>query len=224
LSGLQGNQGWQGFIGLQGNQGWQGNQGRQGWQGWQGNQGWQGFGNQGNQGWQAIGGSQGNQGWQGTSGSSTFVGCKIYNSAHMYFTNSPLYNVWTADSEDFDTDSMHDNVTNNGRITIPYTGYYEVGFTGYAIDQSTSGTYGVDFLVYKNGIPGTGTNMRGLAVRFPSMPVNTSFLGSASQVLYLTAGDYITLYVNTSETVANKMLIGGGYGYPSQAFYCYKVG
>lgn len=54
----------------------------------------------------------------GAAGGASFVGCSLYKSG----TQSTSNGVWTAitfDSELFDTDAFHDNVTNNSRITIP---------------------------------------------------------------------------------------------------------
>jgi hypothetical protein len=47
-----------------------------------------------------------------------FVGCSLYKSANQTINDS-TYTAATFDLELFDTDSFHDNVTNNARITIP---------------------------------------------------------------------------------------------------------
>jgi hypothetical protein len=65
--------------------------------------------------------------WATPAGGSTFVGCSLTNTAAQSFAN----NTETAvifDSEEFDTDGFHSNVTNNTRITIPSGkgGYYNL--------------------------------------------------------------------------------------------------
>jgi hypothetical protein len=52
------------------------------------------------------------------SGTPTFVGCALTKTAVQSTANNTLTTM-TWDSENFDTDGFHDNVTNNSRITIP---------------------------------------------------------------------------------------------------------
>jgi hypothetical protein len=49
---------------------------------------------------------------------ASFVGCKLTKSVDQAITNVTT-TVISFDGEDFDTDSFHDNSTNNSRITIP---------------------------------------------------------------------------------------------------------
>lgn len=57
--------------------------------------------------------------WAAASGSAaTFAGARVYRSTDQSITTA----TWTSiqlDSERFDTDSYHDTVTNNTRLTIP---------------------------------------------------------------------------------------------------------
>jgi hypothetical protein len=53
-----------------------------------------------------------------TSSAASFVGCSLYKSADQSIANATT-TVITWDSESYDTNSFHDNATNNSRITIP---------------------------------------------------------------------------------------------------------
>ena len=59
-----------------------------------------------------------------SSSSSSFSGVGVWRNSS--FNSSGVYGF---DSEKFDTDSYHDNVTNNQRITFPSTGYYQVTYS-----------------------------------------------------------------------------------------------
>ena len=52
------------------------------------------------------------------SSTPTFVGAKVYKSAGQSIPNA-TFTVLTFDLESFDTNTFHDNSTNNSRITIP---------------------------------------------------------------------------------------------------------
>lgn len=56
-----------------------------------------------------------------------FVGCSLYKSADQSLSNATT-TVITWDLEHYDTNSFHDNATNNSRITIPvgYGGKYSI--------------------------------------------------------------------------------------------------
>lgn len=55
--------------------------------------------------------------------------CRIYNSAVQSCVNN-VTTFLTFNSERWDTDTMHDTVTNSGRITIKTAGLYILTFTG----------------------------------------------------------------------------------------------
>lgn len=50
--------------------------------------------------------------------STTFVGVSLYKSANQSINDATATNI-SFDSEDYDTNTFHDNTTNNERITIP---------------------------------------------------------------------------------------------------------
>ncbi|GAI68401.1 unnamed protein product [marine sediment metagenome] len=57
-------------------------------------------------------------------------GCKVYHSVSQSIPDS-LFAWLTFDSEDYDTDEMHDTVINNERITIKTPGIYLIVFHGH---------------------------------------------------------------------------------------------
>jgi len=59
------------------------------------------------------------------SGSSSMDGARVYKSSGQASIASTL-TVLTFDSESYDTNSYHDNSTNNSRLTVPTTGYYRM--------------------------------------------------------------------------------------------------
>lgn len=56
--------------------------------------------------------------WTSLSSAAAFVGCSLYKSADQSLANSTT-TVITWDLEHYDTNTFHDNSTNNSRITIP---------------------------------------------------------------------------------------------------------
>jgi len=56
------------------------------------------------------------------------ISCKVYNNADVSIANNSS-TILAFNSESYDTDSMHDNTTNNSRVTIKTAGkYVVVGF------------------------------------------------------------------------------------------------
>lgn len=60
---------------------------------------------------------------------NSFHGCRVYKSATQT-VSAGVTDVVTFNSEDYDTDTLHDTVTNNSRITIPtgLAGYWRFMF------------------------------------------------------------------------------------------------
>jgi hypothetical protein len=63
--------------------------------------------------------------WATPASGSTFVGCRLFNSADQSLANATATAV-TFNSETYDTDGFHSTATNTSRITIPAGkgGYY----------------------------------------------------------------------------------------------------
>jgi hypothetical protein len=115
----------------------------------------------------------------------TFSGARVYHSTTQSVGASVT--ALSMNSEDFDTDSYHDNSTNNTRLTVPATGYYLI--TGH-----------VQF-------DNTGTNILGIRID-GSTQVRGSAVSTASgqnklqttQIAYLTSGQYVELWAYQSGT------------------------
>lgn len=73
--------------------------------------------------------------------------CRVTKAAAQSIATSALTAV-TFDTERYDTDTMHDNVTNNTRITIKTAGLYTVGA---AIEWAAGGTSFRLLLIRLNG-------------------------------------------------------------------------
>jgi hypothetical protein len=120
--------------------------------------------------------------WATPASGSTFVGAYAYKSANQTISNG-TGTIVSFDSESYDTNGFHDNVTNNSRMTIPssYAGkylitamfYYASNATGYReLSIKKNGSFITYFYAPGNSQPNT---IQG------------------SLVLNLTVGDYIQL-------------------------------
>ena len=68
---------------------------------------------------------------------------RVYPSGSTSLTNGVTILIpW--DTENFDTDSYHDNSTNNSRLTIPSDGYYRLGAS---FRINSGGTAGITFVI-----------------------------------------------------------------------------
>jgi hypothetical protein len=78
-----------------------------------------------------------------------FVGASLYKSGNQAITTATTTTI-TWDAELFDTNTFHDNVTNNSRITIPagYAGKYAI--TGLVSWGSSATGYRI-VEIFKNG-------------------------------------------------------------------------
>lgn len=136
-----------------------------------------------------------------TPSAAALVGCSIKRENVSTALTSGVAAVVAFTTENFDTDSFHDNTTNNSRITIP-TGkggkYYVSAFVNNAL--GSPGSYSI-FKLYKNGSQLTAMgNREGDIARGNGDPIL-----SASQVVTLAAGDYLELYYQQGNTETVNM-------------------
>lgn len=112
--------------------------------------------------------------------------CSVYNSAAATLSSSVSLQTLSANSENFDNDSMHSTSSNTSRITIQTDGRYLV-FGSVNFAANTSGRRALAFVV--NG--STTYNVGG------AHPVQTanSMAMSGVRAVVLTAGDYVELQV-----------------------------
>ena len=116
---------------------------------------------------------------------AAFVGCKLTNTVQTIPNNTST--ILTFTTEDFDTNTFHDNVTNTSRITIPAGkgGYYLVLGTGYWATNATGTARYLELL--KNGSLIFYNNAETQGSTEPS-----NFI---SQIVNLVATDYLELRV-----------------------------
>ncbi len=110
------------------------------------------------------------------------------SGSHQTISNSTS-TALSFDQELFDTNTMHDNSTNNSRVTIKRTGYYLIN-GAIRWETTSSGGYNRKISIYKNGSE-VFTNI--------ILPTTTSASNAPSQtitaMLLLAVNDYIELYV-----------------------------
>lgn len=120
-------------------------------------------------------------------------------SASSTTTQAALNNVWKVlalDTEEWDTNTMHDTVTNNSRITIKEAGVYSC-FGALTFDNKTTGRR--VFRIHKNGTTNLAYNS--LA---PVSWANQDLYFTFSQEAKLAVDDYIELgaYQDSGATIA----------------------
>ena len=154
--------------------------------------------------------------WGSASSTPTFVGCRLYKTGAQTISNATT-TAMTWNAEVFDTDSFHDNVTNNSRITIPSGkgGKYTVGAQWTWAGNTTS------FRIAYFTVNGA-QDKEAYSTRDPSV-----YSGRANYVLQdvlsLSAGDYVELkcYQNSG---GNLNIEGGNYSNGATLFYCVYLG
>jgi len=131
---------------------------------------------------------------------TAFVGCSVTRTNTSTAMTSGAAAVVAFTAENYDTNSFHDNTTNNSRITIP-TGkggkYYVNAMFNNAL--GAVGSYAIIY-IYLNGSQITQGYREGHIWRGNGDPI-----GNASAVLTLAAGDYIEMYYQQGNTETVNM-------------------
>lgn len=123
--------------------------------------------------------------WSTPAGPPAFAGCRVKPTANQSIANSTNTAV-VFDSEVYDTDAYHNNVTNNTRMTIPAgkAGYYQMN----AMVQYDANATGIrDLMIHKNGSQLVYTSRSGQATNLLSM--------SVSGIFYCAVADYFEVIV-----------------------------
>ena len=131
--------------------------------------------------------------------------CRVYNNASQSIPHNTLTAV-TFNSERYDTDTMHDTVTNNSRITFTTAGLYAIT----ANVQLASATDYTEFLL---GIRADGaTYILQHADRDPGTLSFARVMAVATQYKF-TAGQYVELIVRQQNgaTAARNSEVGGNW-------------
>lgn len=131
------------------------------------------------------------------------VSCSAFRNAVQSITQ----NTWVAvqlNDEDYDTDTMHDPVTDNTKIVIPTTkgGKYCVGAMGtFAGDTNNMRAIAIQ----KNGAPGVGTTL----IQQNFNPIGSEEVGEEiSKTVDLAGDDEIEVYVYQSTSAALNIVAG----------------
>ena len=141
--------------------------------------------------------------WTTPASGATFAGVGLYRTANQNLT-SPAYTMIQWNAEEFDTNSFHDNATNNTRITIP-TGKGGKYLVTAQVTISSAVTSGSRFIVlYKNG-SFYGSNYYAASASYYAGGGQDFSLNFAVTVT-LAAADYIEIgyYQNSGSTIVSE--------------------
>jgi len=115
-----------------------------------------------------------------------------------------LTTTWTTlsfDAEHYDVGDMHDNVTNNSRITIQTAGWYRVN---YHIKHEAQDKAKYESMIRKNG----SSTLEGTCdTGFGSKDASTGTLGNHSHLIEFDAEDYLELRFYHDKDVAQNILL-----------------
>ena len=125
------------------------------------------------------------------SAGNSFVGCMVYMSSNVNISSGTTTTI-NFDSESFDTNSFHDNATNNSRITIPS------GKAGkYLIVASYLRQYGATYTIF--GLNKNGTRISVITINEASSTAQDGF--TLSRIEDLSVGDYLQTTVTFGQTL-----------------------
>jgi hypothetical protein len=141
----------------------------------------------------------------------TFLGCRVTKSANQALVTATNTAI-TWDVEDYDTNTMHDNVTNNSRITIPsgQGGYYLVQANLVYNDPNSS----YSIAIFKNGAA-VKRNYSG------TTNANDQDI-EITAVLNLAAADYIEIF-GRQNSGGNKNVMSNANDPQNSAFQVVKL-
>jgi hypothetical protein len=130
--------------------------------------------------------------------------CRVYRAAAQSIPDAAVTTV-TFDSERYDTNTMHDPVTNNSRITINTAGLYIVGFSW---ELASAG----DYLVVADVILLNGTTSIASTLRRESTSVGAP-RAVTTTVYKFAAGNYIEaqIFHDNSANAARNLNASGNY-------------
>ena len=131
----------------------------------------------------------------------TAIWARVYHNANQSIpdaTNTAL----AFNSERADTNTIHDTVTNNSRLTCQTAGVYSI-------------TASVEFAANATGIRSVGLRLNGTTFlslqRSPSAGASVTALLSVATMYALAATDYVEVIVSQDSGGALNVLAGGNY-------------
>lgn len=113
--------------------------------------------------------------------SARFIGAQVSNSVAQAVPDATA-TALTADTESFNTDSLHSTVSNTSRITVPVTGYYLLNCNVY-FAANTTGKRVVDFRLNGTTFFGTSAVDPDGSLTDPNIPITA--------IVLLAATDYV---------------------------------
>jgi hypothetical protein len=114
------------------------------------------------------------------TGAAAFKGVRVSRASGTVSLGNNVVTAIGFDEEEFDTDTFHDNSTNNTRLTIPTTGKYHIGGNFY-----TTTSLVADGLIRVDGTQG---------IAFVRNAATGTFTGVFISTIYqLTAGQYVEM-------------------------------
>jgi hypothetical protein len=114
------------------------------------------------------------------AGSGYTQGARVYHNTGQTY-NSEDYKAVLFNSERYDTDVIHDNSTNNSRLTCKTTGKYIIGGSAYS---NTSGNVYLDIQILLNGLTVIGYQRSKNMSPF-----------SFNTIYSLSANDYVEMFI-----------------------------
>jgi len=145
--------------------------------------------------------------WVAPAGGLTFAGVSLQQTTGQSISNN-TDTFLTFDTENFDTDAFHDDVTNNTRITIPAGkgGYYQFNFT----NRYTGGTSNALVArLFKNGVEAQ-VNILAANSQVPTQTFSVAFAAAVSDYFQ------VQVYQNSGGTLTTET---GTQGARFQAIY-----
>lgn len=138
------------------------------------------------------------------------VGCKVYHSVNQSLANN-TNNALSFNSERFDTDNIHNTVSNTARLTCNTAGNYLIGGS---VAFAASAMGGRQINIFLNGVTTIALE------NTTNMGAGTPTLMSISTVHYLSAGDYVQLFAYQGSGSALNVLASSAY---SPEFYMHRL-
>ena len=141
--------------------------------------------------------------------------CSVYDNTGVLAVNA-TFTLMQFDTETDDTDTMHNTVTNNSRITFNTAGRYEILIhTGIAV-ATTYTVYDLRLTLNAAGVAGGGTSIRtwNFGSAAGKSPGITTFV-TVTRVF--AANDYVELFLAQTSGANRNVIVAGQYGTGIQA-------
>lgn len=138
-------------------------------------------------------------------------GAKAFGSANQAIATGASFKVVALNSEAYDTDTIHDNVTNNGRLTVP-TGVTRIRLSGYVKWEPNGSSFRL-MKITKNGAAGTiDDDQAGFEPDIFQSAANQSVPDAGvlidSGIIRAVATDFFELEVSQESGVSLNLLAG----------------